>query len=140
MSKDKNIVPLKVAILAARWAESPCGVSYTVMKGEEHSDLSARDLAKIGLLVLNNGIVEGQRIVSEQYIKEMLRPNENNSSYGYLWWILENGYACRGFGGQEINILPKQNMITVIQAISTPSSKTYGDIHKEILEKSVVLI
>jgi len=29
-------------------------------------------------------------------------------------------------------------MITVIQATPTLSSKTYGDIHKEILEKSVV--
>ncbi|MEC0176893.1 serine hydrolase [Paenibacillus favisporus] len=127
-----------LGISSGRWAESPCGVSYTVMKGEEHSNLSARDLAKIGFLVLNNGIVEGQRIVSEHYIKEMLRPNDNNSSYGYLWWILENGYACKGFGGQEINILPKQNIVTVIQATPTPSSKTYGDIHKEILEKSVV--
>jgi len=40
-----------LCISSGRWPESPCGVSYTVMKGEEQSDLSARDLAKLGLLV-----------------------------------------------------------------------------------------
>ncbi|WP_281272001.1 hypothetical protein [Paenibacillus cellulosilyticus] len=40
------------------------------MKGEEHSDLSARDLAKLGLLMLADGIFDGKRIVSGAYAIE----------------------------------------------------------------------
>ena len=35
-------------------------------------ELHARDLAKFGQLVLDSGIWEGERLVSEAYIEEML--------------------------------------------------------------------
>jgi CubicO group peptidase (beta-lactamase class C family) len=136
MCEEYLYTPLGIS--SGRWAESPCGVSYTVMKGEEQSDLTARDLAKLGLLVLNNGLVREERIVSESYLKEMVTPNKINESYGYLWWLFKDGYGCRGFGGQEINILPHSNMVTVIQATPTTSNKAYGDIQEEILKKSII--
>lgn len=116
------------------WSQSPDNVSYTVMKGEENSDLSARDLAKIGLLFLNNGVFQGERIVSEEYVKEAVSPSKGNAGYGYLWWIYNDGYGCRGFGGQEVNVHSKKKLITVVQATATPSSKSYGDINREILK------
>ena len=116
------------------WPQSPDGVSYTVMKGEENSDLSARDLAKIGLLFMNNGVFQGKRIVSEEYVKHAVTPSKANPSYGYLWWLFEDGYGCRGYGGQEINVYPKDRLITVIQATPTPQSKAYGDVGTEILK------
>lgn len=116
------------------WPKSPDGVSYTVMKGEENSDLCARDLAKLGLLFMNNGIFQGKRIVSENYIKQAIAPCKANSAYGYLWWLFENGYGCRGFGGQEVNVYPSEKLITVIQATPTPQSKAYGDVGNEILK------
>lgn len=61
-----------------------------------------------------------------------------SESYGYLWWIFKDGYGCRGFGGQEINVLPYANMVTVIQATPTSSNKAYGDIHEEILKTSII--
>ena len=50
---------------------------------------SARDLARIGYLTLNNGQWKDQQVVSEAYISNMLSPGVNplNNAYGYLWWL-----------------------------------------------------
>lgn len=124
--------------VSGKWPQSPCGFSYTVMKGEEESDLSARDLAKLGLLFLENGIYKGKQIVSSDFIKQAVNPSYTNASYGYLWWLFQDGYGCRGFGGQEINVIPDKNFISVIQATPTSSSKTYGDIQENILRQAIL--
>jgi len=117
------------------WSHSPDNVSYTIMKGEENSDLSARDLSKIGLLFLNNGVFQGKRIVSEDYVKQAVAPSEASSGYGYLWWLFDNAYACHGFGGQEVKVYPYEKLITVVQATPTQRSKEYPDISEKILEQ-----
>ncbi|MHB8063719.1 MAG: hypothetical protein ACYDG2_13980 [Ruminiclostridium sp.] len=61
---------------------------------------------------------------------------KQDQNYGFLWWLFDEGYACRGFGGQEINVLPKQNLVAVIQAKPTSQSKSYGDIFTEIIRKA----
>ena len=54
--------------------------------------MSARDMAVIGSLVLTGGIYNGRRIVSEEYLADMLSPHLKlderfgNMSYGYLWY------------------------------------------------------
>jgi CubicO group peptidase (beta-lactamase class C family) len=57
--------------------------------------LGAMDMAKIGLLCLNKGVYEGQRIVSEKWISEVTAPSLScgyrfgGMSYGLLFWIVE---------------------------------------------------
>lgn len=123
-----------LGISSGVWSQSPDNVSYTVMKDEENSDLSARDLAKLGLLFLNNGVFQGKRIISEDYIKQAVSPSAANSEYGYLWWLFHEGYACRGFGGQELNVYPKEQLIIVVQAKPSQQSKSYEDITEQILK------
>ena len=54
--------------------------------------MSARDMAVIGSLVLTGGIYNGRRIVSEEYLADMLSPHLKlgerfgNMNYGYLWY------------------------------------------------------
>ncbi|MBR4163174.1 MAG: serine hydrolase [Solobacterium sp.] len=54
--------------------------------------MSARDMAVIGAMVLENGLYEGKRIISEEYLNAMLTPylkldeRMGNMSYGYLWY------------------------------------------------------
>lgn len=52
-------------ITSGPWPISKCGVDYNVMVGEAQSDLSARDLAKVGLLMLHRGEWHRRQIVSE---------------------------------------------------------------------------
>lgn len=145
IAKEYLYEPLEIK--SGEWPQSPCGFSYTVMKGEENSDLSARDLAKIGNLFLNQGMLDGKQILSSDYVKQATHPvfadasigssSAAHTSYGYLWWLFPDGYGCRGFGGQEVNVLPDKNFISVVQATATPSSKSYGDIHHDLLKKAI---
>lgn len=146
IAKEYLYEPLDIA--SGRWPQSPCGFSYTVIKGEEESDLSARDLAKIGMLFLENGKCNGNQIVSSEYVKQAVNSSYtnasigsssgNNNAYGFLWWLFPDGYGCRGFGGQEVNVIPDKDFVSVIQATPTPSSKSYGVINDNILRKAIL--
>ncbi len=81
--------------------------------------LSARDLARIGELVLSGGIFHGKRIVSEEYLKDMLSPHVKlgerfgNMDYGYLWYMPFEGrkvYAAIGDGGNIIYVNKEENI------------------------------
>lgn len=116
-------------ITSKPWGLSPCGISYSIIEEyEEDSDLSAIDMAKVGQLLLNHGVFEGVRIVSEKYIKQAVSPSKRYKGYGFLFWLYPDSFACRGYGGQEINVWPDLNVVAVIQATPTPRAKSYQDI------------
>ena len=120
-----------LGIKSGEWAKFKNGVDYNISlnsKLETRSDLSARDLAKLGLLFLDNG----RNIVSESYVKETVLPSRNAQNYGLLWWLFEDGYGCMGYGGQEIKVVPSKNMVYVIQATATAQAKSYGDVFQLI--------
>ena len=54
--------------------------------------MSARDMAVIGAMVLGDGLFIGKRIISEEYLKDMLAPHLKLGerfgfmNYGYLWY------------------------------------------------------
>ena len=87
-------------------------------------DMKPRDLAKIGLLVLNEGKWDGEPLVSEDWMRRSTSPQSelNNPGYGFYWWIYDPDYlylqgervvAAVGSGGQMIFIVPDQNLIVV---------------------------
>lgn len=49
----------------------------------------ARVMARFGLLMLNNGVWNGDSLLRDTaYLHAMLRPSQQlNPSYGYLWWL-----------------------------------------------------
>ena len=86
---------------------------------------NARDFARFGKLVLNNGRVGDNQVVSEKYIKEATTPakyllDENNEPvdfYGFQWWIMNIGNKrypyMRGILGQYVFVVPEKNAIIV---------------------------
>ncbi|MBH5319047.1 serine hydrolase [Paenibacillus sp. GSMTC-2017] len=132
-------------IMSEEWLQGSCGISYNAILDKEHADLSARDLAKIGMLFLHNGMWNGNRIVSSDFVRDAITPSfdtvsidATTSGYGLLWWLLPGGYGARGSGGQEINVIPESNYVSIIQATPTASAKGYGDIHMNILSRAIV--
>jgi len=101
---------------------SPSGITCC------HGDIyiTPRDMAKLGYLYLNDGVWDGIRIISSEWIRESV---ENHISpgvtwadgYGYLWWLRDfnaNGksyssYRAEGWGGQMIIIIPDEKMVVV---------------------------
>lgn len=122
-----------LGIKSGQWTQTKCGVDYPSYGEDNTSDLTARDLAKIGLLLLHGGEWNGEQILSKEYINAAITPSDVNPDYGFLWWLSNKGYHGRGFGGQELNVYPDQKVVTVIQATVTPSNKRYPDICDNIL-------
>jgi CubicO group peptidase (beta-lactamase class C family) len=82
--------------------------------------LNGDDLAKIGYLYLHDGLWNGKRIVSREWVKQSLMPYidaEDKFRYGFKWWLYpQNGtlvWMARGFGGQELMVFPEENLIAV---------------------------
>ncbi len=96
------------------WLSDPQGVT----QGGSDLYLSPRDMAKLGYLFLHNGEWAGQQIVSPAWVEESVTDYyELPPDYGYYWWINAGepgGYAARGFGGQDVFVLPDQDMVVVV--------------------------
>lgn len=60
---------------------------------------TVRDMARLGLLILNDGLWNGERLVSAEYIQGLTHPSfeDGNPGYGYLTW-LATGIAPGLFG------------------------------------------
>jgi CubicO group peptidase (beta-lactamase class C family) len=98
---------------------------------------STRDMARIGLLMLNKGRWGDTQIIDERWIEELLKPrtqfSEVNShipyyrnasyrfGYGYMWWLwqdvkdqrLTGAYSAFGYGGHTISVFPSVDLVVV---------------------------
>jgi Beta-lactamase len=80
------------------------------------------DLAKIGYLYLHDGMWDGKRIVSHEWVQQSRTPFIDagvHYKYGYKWWLYilpdKKSYAwtCLGFGGQRLMVFPEENLLVV---------------------------
>lgn len=121
-----------LGIRSGRWYKSPCGVYYSVGGGREGdeipSSLTAREMLQIGRLCLDGGIYGGHRIVSETYLQEAISPSAADPGYGFLFWLGDGWYACRGYGGQRIHVIPERRLIAVMQATPSSRGRAYDDV------------
>lgn len=108
--------------------------------------LSASDMAKIGLLCLNNGIYEDKQIISSRWIQEMTEPmvvegnNFRGMLYGYLWWIISpknNIYAAIGNSGNVIYINPEKNIVIAVSSYFKPTIFDRVDFIQEYIESVI---
>jgi len=91
-------------------------------------ETTPREMAKIAMCVADNGLTNGQRIVSANWISEMTSPQFEMAdpfSFGYYWWIdpSRNIHFTWGHGGQFAFIVPDQQLIVVMTSIPN----TQGD-------------
>ena len=103
--------------------------------------ISSEDHARFGLLFLRDGIWGDERLISSGWIKKMRLPSENNSSYGYMWWLNrgqrkwdglpENIYYGSGFGGNYVVVVPDHDLVIVARWID---SSKIGELIKKVIE------
>ena len=105
--------PLGIARSDYYWARDRSGHTY----GYAHLMLPPDDLAKLGLLVSNDGRWGATPVVSREYLRRAHRPSPANPCYGYLFWLgagcveipkflPPDTYAMSGMGLQNVFILP----------------------------------
>lgn len=116
------------------WTEID-GLKMKSVTGGGHSGagifISAEDMARFGLLFLNNGKWKDNQIISESWIQKATIPSEPNVNYGYMWWLnkkgsrhweglSENIFYAAGFGGNFI-VIDKENDLVVVTRWLEPS-------------------
>jgi CubicO group peptidase (beta-lactamase class C family) len=95
------------------WLTDPQGYN----RGSEGVYLHPHDMAKLGYLWLNNGVWEGEQIVSREWVENSVRPlmdTREDGYYGYGWWVETEGlpsYRADGRGGQYIVVVPSLNLV-----------------------------
>jgi CubicO group peptidase (beta-lactamase class C family) len=109
-----------IGIASFHWKKTPDGLPDT----EGGLYLAPRDLARLGLLYLHDGVWDGRRLLPEGWVERSVTPwvdrTPLGSGYGYGWWILEDGtgdrpkaYAAMGFGGQHLVVVPSLDLVAV---------------------------
>ena len=106
------------------------GLQMQSITGGGHSGggmfISAEDMARFGLLFLNNGVWDGKRLLSEAWVKAVQQPSTPNPNYGYMWWLNQQGarhwenlpehlYYAAGFGGNFIVIDQENDLVIVLR-------------------------
>jgi CubicO group peptidase (beta-lactamase class C family) len=86
---------------------------------------NARDLARFGLLYLNGGVWNGERLISEEWIDFVRTPAPSTATtggqYGAQFWLVpddrsdvpKDAYAAAGNRGQYVIIVPSRDLVIV---------------------------
>ena len=115
--------------------------------------VSARDLARVGVLMARDGQWQGRQIVSREWVAESTRsysPVAPGVGYGYLWWVGREGWAfrqrfpvavfsARGNYGQFLLVDPSRDLVVVHRVdmdrrfAREVSEARFGDLLEKIL-------
>ncbi len=117
----------------------PLGMDRTFLETDWNGDFilssqvwtTARDLARLGLLYLNDGVWDGARILPERWAEYVATPapaqppreradGSQAPGYGAQFWLYgerhglpEGSYAARGNRGQYLMIIPDRDLLIV---------------------------
>ncbi|HPE31526.1 MAG TPA: serine hydrolase [Parvularculaceae bacterium] len=118
---------------------APLGMNHTFLETDWNGDFimssqvwtTARDLARLGLLYLNDGVWNGQRLLPEGWSEFVSTPAPAQPplarpagrvlpGYGAQFWLFgerhglpEGSYAAMGNRGQYVMIVPERNIVIV---------------------------
>jgi CubicO group peptidase (beta-lactamase class C family) len=111
--------------------------------GSSYCFATARDWARFGLLYMNDGIWNGERILPEGWVNFTITPTKAQGKpaearYGAQWWLNKNKTAdrrsrkypdvpedcfmCQGHEGQYIWIIPSEKLVVVRLALEQGKS------------------
>lgn len=100
--------------------------------------LSARDLARVGLLALRTGKWQEQQLVPAAWISESTRSYSDaatSGGYGYMWWVAVEGvhfpgvtlpkgtFSARGYRGHYLVVIPEWDLV-VVHRVNTFQDET----------------
>lgn len=113
---------------------------------------TARDWARFGLLYLQDGVWEGERILPESWVKYSRTPTPKapQGKYGAYWWLNAGPpgeeskrpmprlpvdlFMASGFEGQTVAVLPSRKMVVVRLGLSQQGAWDIESFLAEVLE------
>lgn len=105
--------------------------------------MSARDLARFGLLFLNEGRWKDARIIPSNWVREStsMRSVSASGGYGYMWWteigqLDELGtFTAYGYGGHAVFVVPGARLVLVHRADTYLNKNVSYDVVRKILRQ-----
>lgn len=103
----------------------PAGQAWT------HADMetTARDLARIGLLMLNHGRWGDEQLVAGSWVEASTTPSQDlQENYGLLWWLYRDppGFAAVGRFETNLYVFPDLELVAVrMQSGPASGAKPY---------------
>jgi CubicO group peptidase (beta-lactamase class C family) len=107
---------------------------------------NARDLARFGLLYLQNGTWDGERLLSEEWIEFVRTPapatKERGNIYGGQFWLVpddrtdvpKSAYSTSGNRGQYVIVIPTHDLVIVRRGLDYGRRVIHRwDIAREVL-------
>jgi CubicO group peptidase (beta-lactamase class C family) len=122
---------------------------------------STRDMARVGLLMLNKGKWMDKQIIDEKWVQEMIDPitpysevdknipifrgKDYSFGYGLFWWLWQNttdnrfkgGYSALGHWGQTISIFPAIDAVVVFKTKDAYQRETPSNARYRLLQLAV---
>lgn len=114
-------------------------------------EMSTRDMARFGLLYLNDGKWGDQQIISASWVEESTTSYSDagaSGGYGYLWWISVDGqhfsgvegvpegtYTGRGYRGHVLAVIPAYDLVVVhrVDTFVSGTRVSYGNFGKILM-------
>ncbi|MCM5682668.1 beta-lactamase family protein [Schlegelella sp. S2-27] len=141
LAQKKLFGPLGIDLFD--WKKGPNGHHY----GSSGLRLRTRDMAKLGQLMLQQGVWNEQQLISKSYAGEAVQrqTSADQPAYGYMWWLPPSGTASQtffasGFGGQLIWVHKPLDLVVATTAAATASSQARGHAMKLVREDIFRLI
>jgi len=143
LARDWLGAPLGIDIPA--WDRDPLGIYF----GGNNMLLSPRALLRFGEMYRRGGVLDGTRVLSEDWIASSWTSRTNSpfsgDAYGYGWFLRDMGggrmaaYA-RGFGGQFLIVIPSLAMTVVVTSGTGTRLRVdgYGDDLWSLIEDALV--
>lgn len=124
---------------------------------------STRDMARLGLLMLNKGKWKDVQVVSSSWVDEMLKTRttyqELNANvpvfqgtgvyygYGYMWWLWQNvddkryegAYSAKGAMGQNITVYPAIETVLAFKTKAAYQRRNSSDVRIKVAQKAAAI-
>lgn len=111
---EKIWVPAGMEADANWWLESPDGLEV----GGSGLSATLRDYARFGLVLLNDGVINGERMLPEGWMEEAGSRkvvDGEEIEYGYMLWPLhDRSYAAIGIFGQFVFVDPDRDLVVAM--------------------------
>jgi CubicO group peptidase (beta-lactamase class C family) len=116
------------------WLESPGGLEV----GGSGLSATLRDYARFGLLLLEDGVIDGESILPDGWLAEASTPKTvggEKVDYGYMLWPLhDRSYAAIGIFGQYVFVDPDRNLVVAMWSAQPKPVDGHGLDEFEFLE------
>ena len=82
--------------------------------------MSARQLARFGLLHLRDGLWEGTQVLPAEWFALQREPTPARPAYGLMWWLRDGCFYAHGTGEQLVWCDPARDLVAVVRWARDP--------------------